>query len=305
MDVILHVGAHRTATTTFQRHVAANRDSLTKARTVFWGPKITRGGLFRNMTNGSAPILPWQAKRMRKRVALRVEALRQDGVRRLILSDENMLGCLRTGLEETGLYPGAGKRIGGIAQAFQGHRVTIGLGVRCYSNWWSSALAFRLMRGGPLPRATLREHMVTQPRRWRKVVEEIARAVPDARLVVWTHEALASSPQTVLQALAGVETRPASLPILNASPRATDLRRFMRDCDVDADEFSWPADGRFMPFEPYEAEVLRAQYQDDLTWLAKGAGGLADYIDATQAETRALTVDGRGSSDDGENRYLA
>ncbi|MEX3014394.1 hypothetical protein [Gymnodinialimonas hymeniacidonis] len=304
MDVILHVGAHRTATTTFQHHLAANRGALRAARATYWGPKVVRGGLFRTMSGGTDPILPWQAKRAAKRAALRSEALRQDGIKRLIISDENMLGSLRNVLEDTLLYPGAGRRIAEFAQGFQKHNLTIGLGVRCYSHWWTSALAFRLMRGGPLPRADLRERMVTQPRRWRHIVEEIARAVPDARLVVWTHEALSSAPHLQLHALADIATIPASLPILNAAPRGTEVRRFMTDCGLNAEEFTWP-DNRFMPFEMHEADALRAQYQDDLTWLAEGAGGSADYIDAMSAQTDAQTVEGRGSSDDGEHRYLA
>ncbi len=304
MDVILHVGAHRTATTTFQHHIAANRPALRASRAAYWGPKVVRGGLFRTMSGGTDPILPWQAKRAARRAALRVEALRQDGIKRLIVSDENMLGNLRNVLEETLLYPGAGARIAEFSKGFQKHNLTVGLGIRCYSHWWTSALAFRLMRGGPLPRAGLRECMVTQPRRWRHIIEEIAGAVPNARLVVWTHEAMSSAPHLQLHALAGIVTDAVSLPVLNAAPRGADLRRFMADCGLNADEFAWP-DNRFLPFEMHEADALRAQYQNDLTWLAEGAGGLAEYIDATPAEIGAQTVEGKGLSDDGEHRYLA
>lgn len=305
MDVTLHVGAHRTATTTFQRHLAANRDALRAADTMFWGPKVVRGGLFGSMSGGSGPLMPWQKGRAAKRVALRLESLRQDGAKRLILSDENMLGNLRDVLEDTLLYPAAESRIAGFAHAFQGHDLTIGIGIRCYSNWWPSALAFRLSRGGPLPRTDLRECMITQPRRWRHLVEQIARAVPNARLVVWTYEAMGGVPHRILQELMGVETSAHSLPILNASPRAKAMRDLLRNLDVDPDAFPWPANDRFMPFEPHEAEALRAQYQDDLTWLANGAEGLADYIDVTPTQNGAQTVEGKGSPDDGEDRYLA
>jgi hypothetical protein len=148
--------------------------------------------------------------------------------------------------------------------------------------------------------------MVTQPRRWRHVVEQIARAVPEARVAVWTHEAMGAAPHHILEELAGVATPPVNLPILNAAPRAKALRDLLSTYDVDPDTFAWPvATDRFMPFEPHEADALRAQYQDDLTWLANGAGGLADYIDAPPAQTGAQIVEGRGLPDDGENRSLA
>lgn len=305
MDVILHVGAHRTATTAFQRHLAAYRDTLHVYKTTFWGPKVIRGGLFGGMSGGAGPILPWQANRAGKRAALRIKGLRQDGMERLILSDENMLGNLRDVLEDTLLYPDAANRIAGFAKGFQGHNLTIGLGIRCYSTWWSSALAFRLSRGGPLPRTELRERMVTQPRRWRHLAEQIARAVPDARVAVWSHEAMGSAPHRILHDLTEIATRPSSLPILNAAPRAKALRDLLCNYGVDPDTFIRSSTDRFMPFEAYEADALRGQYQDDLTWLANGAGGLVDYIDAPLAETGAQTVEGRGLPDDGEHRSLA
>jgi hypothetical protein len=305
MEVTLHVGAHRTATTTFQRHLAANRDFLRDTETVFWGPKVIRGGLFRSMAGASGSYLPWQSGRAAKRVALRLEGLRQDGVRRVILSDENMLGNLRDVLEDTLLYPNAAARVGGFAQAFQGHDLTIAIGVRCYSNWWPSALAVRLSRGGPLPRPRLRECMVTQPRRWRHMISQIAGAAPDARIVVWTYEAMGGTPHRILQEATGVETPATSMPILNASPRAKAVRDLLRGLDINAEQFPWPASDRFMPFEAFETDALRAQYQDDLTWLANGADGLADYIDVTPTKSGAQTVDGRGIPDDGEHRNLA
>ncbi|MCF6192421.1 MAG: tetratricopeptide repeat protein [Candidatus Hydrothermae bacterium] len=46
MDVILHIGAHRTGTTTFQTYLEDNRDHLNEIGTEFWGPNRTRSGLF-------------------------------------------------------------------------------------------------------------------------------------------------------------------------------------------------------------------------------------------------------------------
>lgn len=304
MEIVLHVGAHRTATSALQRHIATHRKALAAAETAYWGPKVTRGGLFRRMSGSLDNALPWEAQRAAGRVALRLEKLRQDGHRRLLVSDENMIGSLRTVLEDTCLYPGAGQRVAEFARGFRGHRLTVGLGIRSYPQWWASALAFRLPRGGPMPRAGLRERMVTQPRRWRHVVQEIARALPDARVAVWTHEALSNLPDRVLHDLTGIETATSRLPPTNASPAAGDLRRLMSDCGADFDGSMWRGD-RFTPFAPHESRALRAQYDEDLAWLAAGADGLADYVDAPLAETDALTVEGRGSSDDGDYRNLA
>ena len=176
--------------------------------------------------------------------------------------------------------------------------------VRDYADWWTSAMAFRLMRGGPLPRTDLRECLVTQPRRWRHIVQELVRVLPNARVVVWNFEANANSPNRLVEELTGIVTPPSFAGPRNQRPTAEVLRDLMKSCDIDTQQFHWP-DGQFMPFTPDETEALSAQYQEDLAWLSAGAGGLADYIDAPSAQTEAQTALGRGSPDDGENRKLA
>ncbi|OAN72847.1 hypothetical protein A8B78_19260, partial [Jannaschia sp. EhC01] len=271
---------------------------------VYWGPKIVRGGLFRGAIGGVEGVMAWQERRFAGRCAMRAEAVRQTGATHLVISDENMIGSLRGALEHTRLYPDAGRRIAAYAHGFERHRVTVAVCVRDYADWWTSAMAFRLSRGGPLPRTDLRECLVTQPRRWRHIVEELARVLPDARIVVWSHEASASAPHRLLEELTGFTTPALDAAPRNLRPTAEALRQVMTDCDIDPAQFNWP-EGRFMPFTADETQALDAQYQEDLAWLSAGAGGFADYIDAPSAQTEAQTALGRGRSDDGDHRQLA
>jgi hypothetical protein len=304
MHVVLHVGAHRTATTALQHHMAAHRDTLADAGVIYWGPKITRGGLFRGAIGTVEGVMAWQERRFAGRCAMRADAVRKAGATHLVISDENMLGSLRAGLEHTRLYADAGRRVAAYAHGFERHGVTIALCVRDYADWWTSAMAFRLMRGGPLPRTRLREHLVTQPRRWRHIVEELARVLPRARIAVWRYEGSADAPHRLVEELTGIATPAATAARKNRRPTTDVLRDLMVSCGIDPAEFHWP-DGQFMPFAPHETEALDAQYQEDLAWLAAGAGGFADYIDAPLAEIEAPTAHGRGYPDDGEDRQLA
>lgn len=304
MDVILHIGAHRTATSALQQHLSLNRADLAEAGVVYWGPKITRGGLFRGAIGGVEGVMAWQERRFTGRCAMRAEAVRQTGAKHLMISDENMVGSLRGALEHTRLYADAGRRIAVYANGFRNHRLTVALCVRDYADWWTSALAFRLLRGGPLPRTDLREHLVTQPRRWRHLIEDLARVLPDARVVVWSFEANANAPHRLILELTGIATSPARVGPINARPGTAELLKLMDACHIDPKKFRW-TDGRFMPFAPHETEALRAQYQEDLTWLKAGAEGFADYIDAPLAEIKAPTALGRGYPDDGAHRHLA
>lgn len=304
MDVVLHIGAHRTASTALQHHLSLNRAEMADAGVVYWGPKIARGGLFRGAIGGVEGVMAWQERRFAGRCAMRADAVRKTGATHLLISDENMIGSLRGTLEHTRLYADAGRRIAAYAHGFARHRVTVGLCVRDYADWWTSAMAFSLLRGGPLPRTDLREHLVTQPRRWRHIVEEIARVLPDARVAVWNYEASADVPHLLLEELTGHASSPSDAAPRNPRPTAAVLHELMVDCDIDPAQFNWP-EGRFMPFAPHETEALDAQYQEDLAWLRAGAGGFADYIDAPLAKTEAQTALGRGTPDDGDHRQLA
>lgn len=304
MDVILHVGAHRTGSSALQHHFARNRAALDAAGAVYWGPRVTRDGLFRGAIGGVEGVMAWQERRFAGRCRMRAEAVRRTGASHLVISDENMLGSLRGCLEHTKLYADAGRRIAAYAHGFDEHKITVALCLRDYADWWTSAIAFRLMRGGPLPHTDMREHAVTQPRRWRHVVEEVARVLPDARVAVWTFEESARAPDHITSQLTGLPTAAPDPKLRNARPTASNLRDVLRACDIDAARFNWP-EGQFMPFAPAETEALAAQYQEDLAWLHAGAGGLADYIDAPLAQTKAPTDLGKGSPHDAEPRKLA
>lgn len=302
MDVILHVGAHRTATSSFQAHLAHNRPGMADRGTVYWGPRITRGGLFAGIIGGVDAILPWQVRRATGRVGLRLQGVVASGASRLIVSDENMMGSMRGTLDEGMLYPDAGPRVAAHAAAFAPHRLRIALGVRDYAQWWSSALAFRAIRGGPVPSHAFRRQVVGQSRRWRHVIEDVARAVPSAQITVYTFEAMALDPSALLRGISGIETPPAMGEARNRRPRPEAVRKVFEDCCVPTPDLVGPL-GDFMPFTPDEYQALCAQYDEDRAWLAAGADGLANYLDGS--DNTIPRAQGRGSDHGGDPRRLA
>jgi len=56
MDILLHVGAHRTGTTSFQRYLADHADPIAAQGTCVWGPRQTRGGLFAGLFPASGML---------------------------------------------------------------------------------------------------------------------------------------------------------------------------------------------------------------------------------------------------------
>ena len=49
MEIVFHLGAHRTGSTTFQSYMYDNIRVLEDGGIAYWGPKTTRKGLFRGL----------------------------------------------------------------------------------------------------------------------------------------------------------------------------------------------------------------------------------------------------------------
>jgi len=311
VDVILHLGAHRTGTTTFQQVLGHNQAALEEAGVSFWGPKRTRAGLFHGLIK-SRDGLDDTARRNGARaghvIRIEMDRLADAGCKSLIVSEENMLGALGANLNQQRLYPDAAFRLGRMAQAFDNRVSRVALAIRAYEAWWPSAIAYAVPTGHALPRGAMLDHLVTQPRRWRHVIEDAARAFPRARIVVWAFEAMIGNMQGQLAMATGA---PGPLTLRRGadwhhrSATASDLRRVLSDRgEFDAAGRVPRGNWRHQPFEPHHLDALAGQYHDDLAWLRAGADGLATYYDTPDMIPGAQGLGKRGSRDVTEERGL-
>lgn len=274
MDVILHVGAHRCATTTFQSYMRRNAGLLAEGGIAFWGPIRTRSGLFRGLLPGPGRAFGRDPRRRAlgrvKLALLRAEA---QGARRLVVSDENMLGSIRANLAGATLYADAGERMARHAEAFDGRIREVILNIRSPEFYWASAMGFALARGLPLPGGANADRIAGQARGWRAVIADLACAVPGACIRVLPFEIFAGHPDAQLAAVVGGPAPThAGRDRLNATPRLAELRRLCPLAGLP------PEDGRWMPFSARQAQALRDSYAADLAWLAAGADGLAQLV---------------------------
>ncbi|MCD1625479.1 MAG: hypothetical protein ACU0B7_06110 [Paracoccaceae bacterium] len=278
MDVILHIGAHRTASTSFQAYMRANLPALQEQGIGFWGPRRTRNGLFAGIipTNGS-PRLGRQARLAQGRIELHLDRAAAQGMRWLIVSDENIIGAPRRNLRDSDLYRGAGVRMARHAAAFGGRIARVVLSVRAFDSYWSSALAYSIARGSPLPDPAQLEAICTLRRGWRDVITELASAIPDTEIHVLPHETFAGLPDRRLQIMT---TATITAPVdtnrmwLNRAADMDMLRQCLTLRGEDPARIGQGA-GRYDPFTADQKARLRELYQDDLFWLASGADGLA------------------------------
>lgn len=312
MDIILHLGAHRTATTSFQHYLRKNAGHLRARGIGCWGPREVRGGLLNGVIPQPGLVSSQrQLDRARGRVALRIEGEARTGLRQLVISEENLIGAPRRNLREMRLYPDAGQRMARYATVFAGRLARVVLCIRAQDSYWTSVLAYGVARGARVPDAVELAQIAAGARSWRDVIQDIACALPDVPLTVMTHESLASRPEARLALMTGA----ADLPLrharewLNAAPDAAALRAILAERGGDPDRIGTET-GRWQPFDRAQRAAMTETYADDLFWLHGGADGLAELTEETWPERAGQTPSpggrkARGQDHDIEERRLA
>ncbi|WP_425099460.1 hypothetical protein [Tropicibacter sp. S64] len=308
MDVILHIGAHRTATTSFQHCMRSHATALAAHGFGYWGPGRTRKGLLHGIADD--PESPAQARRGAGRVKLNLNGAARRGARVLIVSDENMMGTPRKCLRAKALYPDVGIRIARLhASFFPVKRVIVQ--IRALEQWWASNLAYLMPRGGSLPSEALLEAISLSPRSWRHVIADLACACPESEILVSPFETFGPRPDLLFAQMTGRKWPLAAVHDdywLNKRPTLPQLRVLLDERGEDPGQL--PAGtGRWMPFTDDQATRLREAYADDLFWLRAGADGLArlteDPEPAKTANTLVAGPDKRGRRHERQSRRLA
>ncbi|WP_299301674.1 hypothetical protein [uncultured Litoreibacter sp.] len=308
MEICLHLGAHRTGSTSLQMFLNANRKTLARDRMSIWGPGRTRSGLFAGLVRDPNLVQPCDeatAERSIGRIRMEISRASQNGMRRLVISEENMIGTMAHNFRRSRLYSQTHPRLSRFAPAFAGHQVRIGLAVRSYDNYWASALAFRIKAGAAFPTEADLDRLTTQPRRWRHVIADVASVFPDAKIAVWPFEAWSDQPAPQLGALSG-RVLPRGLSgngtTHNASLTAVEIAEIaMERGHTDIVSNLMGRRGRYQPFNADQIHKLRQDYATDIDWLIQGSDGLATYFDPT-GDTSGGPLDARGRYDDEEAR---
>jgi hypothetical protein len=307
MNLTLHIGAHRCATTTFQSYLRANSDRLLADGVGFWGPRRTRAGLFRGIQPG--PQIATGRDLHRRAIGLiglQCTQSRDLGLKHLVVTDENMMGTMRSNLRLAELYCGVGERMARFAEAFDGHVTDVVVNIRSLDRYWASALGYGLMAGRGVPTSAALARIAYNPRGWRDVITDIACAIPAARLHVMPFETFAGRPDAQLTAMIGTPApRTHARLWKNATPLLPELRAMLG-----ATEGALPeGPGRWQPFDAAQVATLKELYADDLMWLIAGADGLAQIAPDPEKTEAGITLPvtdmTRGRRYDSQERHVA
>ena len=308
MKVILHIGAHRTATTSLQSYIRRHGTELRADGVGFWGPARTRKGLFAGIqpTPGLGRAA---ARRARGRILLQMKKAQANDVRTLVVSEENMMGSVRLNLRKARLYPDIGERMSRYICAFDQRVDKIVLSIRGLDHYWASAMAYGVGRGHALPDRSHCAAVALHGRTWRDVIADVSCAAPLAQIEVIPFEVSAGRPDLMLSACTGhVSPRDAAPEWLNRSPNAQQLHALLTERGEDPKDVPNTPE-RWSPFDAAGRAALREAYADDMHWLVAGADGLAsltEEVDQTRAgKTLPHGPHNRGQGHDIEERRMA
>lgn len=307
VNTFLHVGAHRCATTTFQKFLGQNRLLLDDQSIAVWTPEQSRKGIFSGMIRKPGDTQSPAATRGQRGielVQLETKRLALAEYQALIVTEENMIGTARNNLRTGRLYPQLGARLRNFADAFQGNVRRVCLTIRSYDDYWASAIAFAVARGHAVPNAEKLNQLVSQGRRWVDVACEIGNVFPTAEVVVVPFDGVAGHPDALLSTMhRGIDTQSLTkvdpIHAFNRSPGGDQLRKILRARGIAPDVL--PAgDARWMPFDAGQQQTLRHQYKQDMIWLHSDANTAVRLVEkpvAQQTETikirrRAMEVMG-------------
>ena len=274
LEVILHIGAHRTATSSLQAMLHQNRSNLSKNGVAYWGPKVTRGGVFAGLlrTRGAdTPIARALQAKSVGRVALRLKKLDQRRLDMLVISDENILGSMRNNLRENLLYPDLENRLGRFNAVLGESCRRVCMAIRPYHHYWASTLAFSIPGGQAAPDAPMLNRLATSERTWRNVVTDVAFAFPDAEVLVWEFDRVANRPDWQFDLISARRVRLNHRPERrNQSPNRAQLRSILTDRGAlqEARTIA-PGEGAYMPFSADQIAQMKRQYEQDVRWLRR------------------------------------
>jgi hypothetical protein len=280
MEIILHTGVHRTATTSFQNWLVANSQALAEHGTAIWETQVTRSERFRLFAlpvedrGDTAAARQDAAKMLRREFA----ELAEQGYETLLISEENLLGGVRRGLSKSAIYPEAAERLARLQRLF-GDRITrFAFGLRDYCDYWTSCIGLLVARGDAIPFDTDFSRLAANPRGWPDLSRDINDAFPTAKQTLWTFDRFKADPLGLLTAILGRAPVPRDVTLTaplyrNFSPKGDALRAIL------GEGFEYTPEGNLAIFAPEEAAALKTRYAADLAWFGSQTTSGFTYLD--------------------------
>ena len=183
IKIIVHAGAHKTASTHLQNRVLENENLVVKSGCSYLGPEKTRdqlGTLWRALGRSDTPD-----EQERKLAALAA------GQPRLVISEENIIGGfkdLMNGPNRAILYPKAVERLARLAQLVAPNPLHIAMAVREPSSYYVSVYNQLLLSGRFQTWERFSKGLDPTAVKWSDILRPIAEIPGVAAVSIWRYE---------------------------------------------------------------------------------------------------------------------
>ncbi|MEO3414574.1 hypothetical protein AAFO92_07975 [Roseovarius sp. CAU 1744] len=190
--LVLHLGAHKTATTYIQSVLAAERAAL-RAKGV---GLILPGDLRRDTA-------PQDRQGKISDATRQLTAFAADpAINQIVLSEENLIGSTGNNLRRNSLYPGLKRKLSRLPAPLDHPNNRILFALRDYGPYLSSSVTTAIRRGKVFDPEALRAGFLPFARSWADVVADLREAFPAAEIKIWRYEDFADCGPMVFSAIA-------------------------------------------------------------------------------------------------------
>ena len=202
-NVILHIGAHKTATTHLQLALQSVRAELADMGVGVYGPTQLRGAGLTLAERFSLPHAKTDAMLSEDPQAEWAEM--SSGFDRIILSEENFVGVLNRagGKIKFPLYPNAVEHVAGLASAIAPKGLDVFLSIRAPATFLNSIYSQILMSGGAVRPEAFKTKNTLASVNWVQYIERLSRVKSLRSLVVWPYEDYATHFLRIVALMAG------------------------------------------------------------------------------------------------------
>ena len=201
LKIVLHLGAHKTASTHLQIALGRARTALTARGVAMFLPgDLRRDGLRLTGCLSAQHADGAHAKMIRNAFA---ESAR--GARVLLISEENIVGTAHDPamIDRAQFYPHAQARLARLAALLPQGQVTLALAMRDPAGFLVSAYSQRLLSGRVAPFDGFCGGLDPALLSWRDLVTRLRGAVPGAEMLLWCYEDYPAIAGPVLSAMLG------------------------------------------------------------------------------------------------------
>ena len=254
MEIIVHFGAHRCATTSFQHYVQHNAADLASQGVAVWD----RAVLSEIGLSGLGSMTPETYEVVQKAL----DRCQEQGVRHLLISEENFLGLMPENVNKATLYPNAGLRAQIVSDALGERVAKVALNIRSLDTYWSSVAGYAARNPSRFKGQMRWGKVADDARSWQGVITDLAAAFARVPLYVLPFEEFVGRPDQQLAILLGT-----------AQPLAATDGWHNKDGNQD----------RQAPSSAQKTKLI-LKYADDLSWLDAGADGSANLCLLHQAQ---------------------